>query len=70
MDTPAEKGLQFSSPSDTDSLKAVQSNFPYCSAVGSLIYLMVATRPDISWIVSKLSPFLERPGPTQIKATK
>jgi hypothetical protein len=70
VDTPAEKGLQLSAPSDTDHLKAVQCNFPYRSAVGSLIYLMVATRPDISWIVSKLSQFLDKPGLAQINAAK
>jgi hypothetical protein len=33
----------------------------YQSIVGSLMYLMVGTRPDISFAVSKLSQFLSRP---------
>lgn len=33
----------------------------YRAIVGSLIYLMVVTRPDISYIVTKLSQYLERP---------
>ena len=46
--------------------KFLTRNFPYRSAVGSLSYLMVATRPDISWTVSKLSQFLDKPGITQV----
>jgi len=68
--TPAEKGLQLTNASDEDHQKLVIRNFPYRSAVGSLIYLMVATRPDISWIVSKLSQFLEKPGITHVNAVK
>jgi hypothetical protein len=69
-DTPAEKGLQLHAPSDSDHLKATQLNFPYRNVIGSLIYLMVATRPDISWIVSKLSQFLDKPGTAQVRAAK
>ena len=36
-------------------------NKQYRSLIGSLIYLMVCTRPDICYIVSKLSCFLEKP---------
>src|SRR6201996_2708866 len=32
---------------------------PYCSLVGSLMYLSVATRPDISYAVGRLSSFLD-----------
>src|ERR1700761_7684452 len=32
---------------------------PYCSLVGSLMYLSVATRPDISYAVGCLSSFLD-----------
>jgi len=45
-------------------------SFPYRSAVGNLIYLMVGTRSDISWTVSKLSQFLEKPGITHVNAIK
>ena len=45
-------------------------DFPYCSAIGNLIYLMAATRLDIAFTVSKLSQFLEKPGVAQISAVK
>ncbi|MBW0490013.1 hypothetical protein O181_029728 [Austropuccinia psidii MF-1] len=34
----------------------------YHSTTGSLSYLSTATRPDVSYSVSALSPFLEQPG--------
>ena len=33
----------------------------YCEVVGGLIYLMMCTRPDIRWIVTKLSQYLSSP---------
>jgi len=68
--TPAEKGIQLSAASDEEHQEFVLQNFPYRSAIGSLIYLMVATRPDISCPVSKLSQFLEKPGLVHINAAK
>ena len=37
----------------------------YREVVGSLIYLMTCTRPDISWTVTRLSQKLENPGPVE-----
>ena len=37
------------------------SEFPYRRAVGFLMYLMLATRPDICYSVSYLSRFLDKP---------
>ncbi|MBW0495272.1 hypothetical protein O181_034987 [Austropuccinia psidii MF-1] len=34
----------------------------YCSAIGSMNYLSIGTRPDLSHAVSSLSQFLEKPG--------
>jgi len=68
--TPAEKGLQMTEVSDEKHQKFLTRNFPYRSATGSLIYLTVATRPDISWTVSKLSQFLDKPGIAQVNAVK
>ena len=38
------------------------SRVPYASAVGSLMYEMVCTRPDISYAVGVLSKFMSKPG--------
>ena len=35
---------------------------PYASAVGSLMYAMVCTRPDITHVVGVLSRFMSNPG--------
>ena len=38
------------------------SRVPYASAVGSLMYAMVCTRPDIAHAVGVLSRFMSKPG--------
>ena len=38
-----------------------ETKFPYREAIGSLMYLMVCTRPDIGFAVGKLSQFTESP---------
>eukprot|EP00253_Pinus_taeda_P003858 PITA_03858 len=38
------------------------SRVPYASAVGSLMYVMVCTRPDIAHAVGGLSRFMSKPG--------
>jgi len=68
--TPAVKGLTLEKATDEEHQTFLQQNFPYRQAIGSLIYLMTGTRPDISWIVSKLSQFLDKPGPTHVIAVK
>jgi ATP-binding cassette subfamily B (MDR/TAP) protein 1 len=42
---------------ERDEMKKV----PYASAVGSLMYAMVCTRPDIAHAVSVVSRFLSNP---------
>ncbi|CAM8931883.1 unnamed protein product [Rhodiola kirilowii] len=37
-------------------------NIPYSNALGSLIYAMIATRPDLSYDVSLLSRYMSKPG--------
>ena len=46
----------------TDEEKIEMSCIPYRSTVGCLMYLMVATRPDIAVAVGVASQFLENPG--------
>jgi len=55
-----------SSPSDI----ARMCKVPYCKAIGSLIYMAVATCPDIAFAVSTLSQFLENPGEAHWQAVK
>jgi hypothetical protein len=46
------------------------SDMPYREAIGSLIYLMVGTRPDIAYAMSQLSKFVESPTILQWNAVK
>ena len=43
---------------------------PYASAVGSLMYAQVCTRPDIAYIVGMLGRYLSNPGMDHWKAAK
>eukprot|EP00794_Sanderia_malayensis_P017212 gene17212-18933_t len=64
--TPAEQSLVLLPRSDDEKLPS----FPYRQAIGSLVYLATATRPDLSWIVSKLSQHLHKPSQAHIAAVK
>ena len=46
------------------------SRVPYASAVGSLMYAMVCTRPDIAHAVGLLSRFMSNPGKEHWTAVK
>jgi hypothetical protein len=50
--------------------KAYMEHVPYASAVGSLMYAMVCTRPDISQAVSVVSRFMVNPGKAHWEAVK
>ncbi|GJR57192.1 hypothetical protein Tco_1499354, partial [Tanacetum coccineum] len=43
---------------------------PYASAVGSLMYVMVCTRPDLAHAVGVVSRFLSNPGKKHWEAVK
>jgi hypothetical protein len=43
---------------------------PYVSAVGALMYLATATRPDVAYSVGVLCRFMAEPGPVHWKAVK
>ncbi|WVY90442.1 hypothetical protein V8G54_035956 [Vigna mungo] len=50
--------------------KEEMSKVPYSSAVGSLMYAMVCTRPDIGYAVGVVSRFLSNPGKEHWEAVK
>ncbi|KAL5574058.1 hypothetical protein UlMin_023655 [Ulmus minor] len=45
-------------------------NIPYSNAMGSLMYSMVSTRPDLSFAMSVLSRFMSNPGKSHWEAMK
>jgi hypothetical protein len=49
---------------------AAMRNVPYREAVGSLMYLSLGTRPDITYAVSIVSQFNQNPGPAHWNAVK
>lgn len=70
--TPMEPGLKLSksqSPSAPEEV-AEMRNVPYLQAIGSLLYLAIATRPDISFAVGVLARFASNPGVAHWKAVK
>ncbi|KAL2534627.1 cysteine-rich RLK (RECEPTOR-like protein kinase) 8 [Abeliophyllum distichum] len=38
------------------------SNVPYANAIGSIMYSMITTRPDLAYAISFLSRFMSNPG--------
>ncbi|KAK0587347.1 hypothetical protein LWI29_021335 [Acer saccharum] len=50
--------------------KQFMSRVPYASAVGSLMYAMLCTRPDICFAVGIISRFQSKPGPDHWTAVK
>ncbi|MCQ7056692.1 hypothetical protein M9Y08_18120, partial [Clostridioides difficile] len=53
-------------PEETEAMKAV----PYASAVGSLMYAMLCTRPDICFAVGMVSRYQSNPGKAHWEAVK
>ena len=53
--TPSEQKLNFSSDLEITNVTK------YREMIGSLIYAMTCTRPDLCWIVTKLSQYLDKP---------
>ena len=70
VQTPLDPSVKLSllqspgSPEEAEAMRLV----PYREAVGSLMYLAIATWPDISYAVGVLSRFSTNPGPAHRKA--
>lgn len=54
----------------TDEEKAYMSRVPYSSAVGSLMYAMICTRPDLSYAVNMVNRYISNPGKEHWRAVK
>jgi hypothetical protein len=54
----------------TDQEKVYMSKVPYASAIGSLMYAMVCTRPDIAHAVGVVSRYMSNPGKQHWEAVK
>ena len=63
VDTPMVAGLQLQHPDKAILVPPEVSDWanrtPYRSLIGSLLYLSIATRPDIAYAVGRLSSFLD-----------
>ena len=57
------------SPNSPEEVTQMQKT-PYREAIGSLMYIAVATRPDIAFAVSALSQYLSNPGIAHWEAVK
>ena len=54
----------------TDEDKEYMAKVPYASAIGSLMYAMVCTRPDIGHAVGVVSRYMSNPGKVHWEAVK
>lgn len=62
-----------STPAEVNTDDFADSNiakYPYREAVGNLLYLSVATRPDISFAVGVVSRYMENPSEANVNAVK
>ena len=72
VSTPMDPGLKLS-PTDIPTKpedKREASKFPYRDIIGSCMYLMTCTRPDIAYAVSQLSRFNDCHGQIHHTAVK
>ena len=72
VSTPLAPHLKLSSQLSptTDEEREYMAKVPYANAVGSLMYTMVCTRPDISHVVSIVSRYMHDPGKSHWQAVK
>ena len=54
----------------SDAEKAEMAKVPYSSAVGSIMYAMICTRPDIAYAVGVVSRYMSNPGKKHWEAVK
>jgi len=54
----------------TEDEKTLMSDVPYASAMDSLMYVMVCTRPDIAQAVGVVSRYMSNPGKEHWRVVK
>ena len=72
LDTPADNKIILTpdmGPID-DAEKEAMRNIPYREVIGSLLWLSLGTRPDITYAVSQVAKFSANPGPEHWKAVQ
>ena len=69
VSTPLDPHVKLNVPS-TSIPSSDSTNFPYAAAIGSLMYAAIATRPDISHAVQKLSQYTSNYLPEHVTAVK
>jgi hypothetical protein len=70
--TPMKSGAQFSkdqSPS-TPTQEMRMRGIPYAEAIGSVLWLVIISRPDAAFAVGILSQFIQNPGPAHWEGVK
>ncbi|GMF35414.1 unnamed protein product [Phytophthora fragariaefolia] len=67
--TPNLKLSKVMCPTTTEE-KELMSEKPYRAVIGSLMYLMLGTRPDLAYLVRECSQFLKNPGILHWRAAK
>lgn len=70
MSTPLDINQKLCLNGTTDNLDHKIVDVPYRQAIGSLMYAMIGTRPDIAYAVSILSRYCENPREAHWKAVK
>jgi len=70
--TPMELGVDYhpDSPGVSPTLLTPAKKTTYCEMIGSLMYCVTMTHPDIAFTMSTLSQFLKVPRSTHLKAIK
>ena len=69
VSTPLPENLHLELATDDDDVKQA-SSFPYLEAIGSLMYAMLGTRPNLAFAVGLLSRYSSRPGMQHVTAVK
>lgn len=68
--TPLDTNIKLCLKGSTNDVDSKSVDVPYCEAIGSLMYLMIGTRPDIAFAINLLSRYSNEPKLAHWKAIK